>query len=163
MEEKHYFTSFDEGEDSLFERELFSNNSISTENDNEINLENYYSLIDDLATENIFLKGVYKFLNKLEGEWDQDNEQSIINFIKKKYRTKGIPWEKTQIQWLKGIKEPSTKQSNKENSYNFCYALDMDLKTTAEFMFKYFQVIPFNVKNRVDAIYFYCIKNKKIF
>ena len=39
--------------------------------------------------------------------------------------------------------------------------MGMDYETTAEFFWKSFLTIPFNYKDRVDAVYFYCLKEKR--
>jgi hypothetical protein len=37
----------------------------------------------------------------------------------------------------------------------------MDTNTTAEFFLKNFLIIPFNYKDKVDAVYFYCMRHRK--
>ena len=60
--------------------------------------------------------------------------------------------------WLKG---GEVSRSISENHYAICYALEMNWEETIEFFLKYFLLIPFNYKNRIDAIFYYCMINNK--
>ena len=144
-----------EREDTSFERQiLFDVNGIKRAKDFEINDSTYP--FDDLGNKNIFLEGVSLYL-----DIDSNDSDALITEVKKRYSVKGIEFTKTVRQWLQGKEKPSQGRGNRENCYNFCIALDMDINQTFEFMFKYFKVMPFYYKNRIDAIYYYCICHNK--
>ena len=144
-----------EDESTSFERDnLFSVKGIKWDKEFNIN-ENTYP-IEELQEKNIFLEGVAEYLGV-----SAENTDLIIEMVEKCYSQKGIKFTKTIRQWLQGKKKPSKAQYYRYNCYDFCIALGMDINATADFMFKYFQVMPFYYKNRDDAIYFYCILHNK--
>lgn len=144
-----------EKDNTSFERDnLFSPKGIKWGKDFDIN-ENTYP-IDDLEENNIFLEGVSSYL-----DIPSDDSNALIKEVEARYVSKGIEFTKTIRQWLQGKKKPSQSQAYRHNCYDFCIALGMDINETFEFMFKHFQVMPFNYKNRTDAIYFYCILHNK--
>lgn len=144
-----------EKENTVFEGDiLFSLKGIKWGKDFDIN-DNTYP-IDELRDNNIFLEGVSSYLGIDVGDVD-----AIINETENRYNDMGIEFTKTIRQWLQGKKKPSQSQAYRHNCYDFCIALGMNLNETFEFMFKYFQVMPFYYKNRTDAIYYYCIRNNK--
>ncbi len=109
-------------------------------------------LVDD--ENNVFLEGLSKYLN-IEGQ------DKIIDKVKFCYKSKGIPFTKTIEKWMKGITKPSQDQDKRINCYNFCFALDMSFEETSDFFIRRFQIVPFNYKFKIDAIYYYCLKNKR--
>lgn len=114
-----------------------------------------YELID------IFFQGVLSYLYPDNDDSRDVSRDTIIKEMESRYLRKGIKFTKTIRQWLQGKKMPSQDQAYKYNCYDFCIALDLDIANTFEFMVKYFQVMPFNFKNRTDAIYYYCILHNK--
>ena len=107
------------------------------------------------------LEGVVEKLNKLGCDVNIDDTDEIICELKKRYKAAGIEGgcpKAVQQNWIrKGTTvNPSV---NRENLYNLCLALDMGLDETREFFLKNYMTIPFNYKNRIDAIYFYGISN----
>ncbi len=106
-------------------------------------------------SKNIFIDGTAKYLGL-----SKDEREKIVDEVEKRYKDSNIPLPRAVRNWLNG--EPPSKYSHyKKNCYNFCVAMGMDLFTTAEFMYKHFQIMPFYYKNKVDAIYFYCIKEHR--
>lgn len=144
-----------EKNNTVFERNmLFIPEGIKWGKSFDIN-RNTYS-IDDLKENNIFLEGVSSYLGI-----DADDIDSIISETEARYNNNEIEFTKTIRQWLQGKKKPSQSQAYRHNCYDFCIALGMDINEIFEFMFKYFQIMPFYYKNRTDAIYYYCILNNK--
>lgn len=109
----------------------------------------------------IFFQGVLSYLYPDTDDSRDVSRDTIIKEMESRYLRKGIKFTKTIRQWLQGKKKPSQDQAYKYNCYDFCIALDLDIANTFEFMVKYFQVMPFNFKNRTDAIYYYCILHNK--
>lgn len=146
-----------EREDTSFERQiLFDVKGFKRAKDFEIN-DNTYPF-DDLGNKNIFLEGVSTYLNI-----ESNDSEALIAEVEKRYSTKGIDFTKTVRQWLQGKKKPSQGRKKRENCYKFCIALDMDINQTFEFMFKYFKIMPFYYKNRIDAIYYYGLCHNKTY
>lgn len=144
-----------EKENTVFERDvLFSLKGIKWGKNFDIN-ENTYP-IEELRDNNIFLEGVSSYLGI-----EVDDTNAIVFEMKTRYNDKGMEFTKTIRQWLQGKKKPSQSQAKRHNCYDFCIALGMNINETFEFMFKHFQIMPFYYKNRIDAIYYYCILHNK--
>lgn len=149
----------DDRDNTIFEKNvIFDDQMIKWTSDFEVDESSYP--VDDLAEENLFLVGIIAYL-EAQGITIDINETSVLTQeISKRYKEKGIPFTRTIREWLKGT-IPSPDQAHKSNCYDLCIALDFSLLDTAEFLLKHFQVMPFNYKNRIDAIYYYCIKEKR--
>lgn len=144
-----------EKENTVFERDvLFSLKGIKWGKNFDIN-ENTYP-VEELRDNNIFLEGVSSYLGI-----EVDDINAIVFEMKTRYNDKGMEFTKTIRQWLQGKKKPSQSQAKRHNCYDFCIALGMNINETFEFMFKHFQIMPFYYKNRIDAIYYYCILHNK--
>ena len=109
----------------------------------------------------VLLEGVCERLGQLGVSCNTDDTDIILSEIKRRYKeilgisAKDFP--KAVSNWLKG-KAAST--DNRRNNYELCFALEMDLKQTAEFFQKYFYTLPFNVKSSTDAIFMYALNNR---
>lgn len=83
----------------------------------------------------------------------------IIKELNKRYRAigieEGVP--KSVKNWLSGT---PVNPAYRTNLYNLCLALELNLEETIEFFLKNYLTIPFNYKDRIDAIYFYGISNQ---
>ena len=102
-----------------------------------------------------FLIGVANYLGKDPGSSADD----LLAEVKKCYKKQGVELTKTVKDWFqKEGRVPSTAQAKRNNLYDFCIAMGMDYLETARFFFKTFRTIPYNYKDRIDAVYFYCIK-----
>lgn len=144
-----------EREDTSYERDvLFAPEGIKWGKDFDINIDTYP--VGELKDNKIFLEGASSYLGI-----DSDDIDTIVSEAEARYNNKGIEFTKTIHQWLQGKKKPSQSQAYRHNCYDFCIALGMNINETFEFMFKYFQIMPFYYKNRTDAIYYYCILNNK--
>lgn len=157
------FRGFREKDDTLFERDnLYAIRGLKWTADFTITEDTYP--IGDIEDAKHFLTGVVDYLNNNGSELETDDTQGLVEEVFRRYTEKAIPLtqslRKTLRNWLSGIK-PSQDQAYRHNCYNFCFALGMDLETAAEFLFKHFQIMPFNFKSRVDAVYFYCFLRKR--
>lgn len=133
----------------IFYGELFDENKDVLEN---------IGFIVDMNSKNIFLEGITKRFDELNIKYDNDHK-TIISILNERFKNilgKELP--RTIKEWIKGTPPGVT---NRINLYDVCFALEMNLSQTAEFFIKYYLNIPFNYKNREDAIFFYCILNKK--
>ena len=107
----------------------------------------------------VFLEGVVNHLSKLDIEVQVGDTDKILKEVRQLYKDRiGERCPKAIEGWIKGT-EPSAKE--RENNYSLCYALKMSLEETAQFFLKYFLTAPFNYKDRIDAVYFYCLYNNK--
>ena len=112
----------------------------------------------ELNERRIFLEGVASYL----GKDDNTCASELLATVKVRYKERGIELTKTVKGWFQEDgATPSTKQAHRRNLYDFCVAMGMDYLETAKFFFKIFQTIPYNYKDRVDAVYFYCIKEQR--
>ncbi len=126
-------------------------------NDNKDILENIDFIIE-MNSKNIFLEGILKRFDELKIKYDKD-PKIIISILNDKFKSvlgKELP--RTIKEWVKGTPPGVT---NRINLYDVCFALTMNIQETSEFFIKYYLNIPFNYKNKEDAIFFYCILNKK--
>ena len=107
-----------------------------------------------LAARNPVLEGIVDHLKKQSFAGNTEDRKQITKEINKRYVAmgleSGIP--RAVRNWLSGT---PCSPSNRENLYNLCLALGLNLDETREFFLKNFMTIPFNYKDRVDAIYYY--------
>lgn len=121
-------------------------------------------VISEMEERNIFLEGLVERLEQLKVNIDFNDKKQIINEIRIRYKRHGIDWEKAKPvkNWINDDVKPSVgRNGNKENLYNVCIALDMNIKETFYFFIKYYLTLPFNYKDRIDAIYYYSFLNNK--
>ncbi len=115
----------------------------------------------ELESENFFLDGICDVLNK---KFNNKVETSgeVLKILKNRYAEKNIELSdslrRTLSNWLSG-KRISTNRDDRKKLYDLCTALDMNVYETAEFFLKVVHTMPFNYKDRTDAVYFYCIHN----
>ncbi len=133
-----------------------------------------------MALEDSGVKGDFDY-NKIIDREDESIERkkqikTLIAAIRDKYKEKNREITRTIRNWIKGgsidtnsrngntfpKKENSNhKKGNRFKLYEFCMVMDMDLNKTVNFFWKYFGTIPFNLKNRDDVIFYYCLANGK--
>lgn len=120
--------------------------------------EEILKLAKDIEQRGIFNEGVAKKLN-----CDSTDKDYILSELKRRFNEKldikFSDFPKTIQRWISDGK--ITNNTNRKNNYDVCYALDMDLKETYTFFVKYYLTIPFNFKDKLDAINFYCISKGK--
>lgn len=155
-DENHIIPYFESGEETqLVEKRLFNLEPVTLQNDFEDELLQLTHEIVELNERKVFLEGVAAYL----GEHDASNSEVMLKEVQRRYEEKGIQLPKTVKLWFQNSdRAPSTESKYRRNLYDFCIALGMDYIETAEFFLKSFLTIPYNYKNRVDAIYFYCLK-----
>ena len=155
--DEHIVPEFDDKNATrLVDNQLFQLDPITKQDDYDALLHTQW--IIKLNERKAFLEGVAAYL----GNVNVTDTEAMLSEVKNRYAKKGIELNRAVKNWFKksGV-SPSTDQAYRRNLYDFCYALDMDYQTTAEFFLKSFLTIPFNYKDRVDAVYFYCIKMGK--
>lgn len=111
----------------------------------------------------VFLEGLINRLDYLGVNYEKTDIEGILKELKNRYKNrmgKAVP--RTVKEWVRGI-IPGVAQKYRRNLYELCYALEMDVNETAEFFIKNFMTVPYNYKDRIDAIFFYCILNKKTY
>lgn len=89
-------------------------------------------------------------------EGDGSDAGGLASFVKDKCDEAAVGIERKKIieDWLtKGILGKS-----RENVYRLCFALQMDLRQTAEFFMKAYLERPFNYKDIRESVYFFCIR-----
>ncbi|MBO5575938.1 MAG: hypothetical protein J5956_06515 [Ruminococcus sp.] len=107
----------------------------------------------------MFLEGLAKRLCELGPICTKDDKQIMLAEVKRRFKQLlGKDCPKAVCNWVKGTPPGVTSRCNQ---YDLCYALEMDLKQVRVFFQKYYLTIPFNVKSREDAVYFYCFAHKK--
>jgi hypothetical protein len=117
--------------------------------------------VDDLQARNFFVEGVVEQLSRLGKNYEVTDTEGILKEVKNRFiDVLGFECPKSVKNWIKtGNVNRARKYRN--NNYNFCLSLEMDPNTTAEFFLKNFLIIPFNYKDKVDAVYFYCMLHRK--
>lgn len=131
-----------------------------------INLRaNFEELIDniqianELDERNAFLEGVVNRLAFLGCDYECNDIDGILSEIKTRYKKRiGKLPSRTVQEWVRGTTPGTT---NRQNNYELCYALEMNINETAEFFVKSYFNVPFNYKHNVDAIFYYAIKNNR--
>ena len=112
-------------------------------------------------------KGIIAYLKKKGIVFDESDDRSIWKALSKLYKSHGFNQEKLD-KVRRVVKDKwiingtwSTDKKKRKNMYDLCMVLNMNIDETKKFFSKYFYTLPFNYKNRIDAIYYYCIYNKK--
>lgn len=143
-------------------KEVFNDLLDNLGEDGRFNPNNIATAIE-LDSRLVFLEGVVKRLNELGFECCIRDTEKILSEINRRFReVLGFKCPRTIQEWIKGT-TPSVsegKTNGKKNNYDLCYALEMNLEDTAEFFVKHYLTLPFNYKNRIDAIFFYCLYHK---
>ena len=117
----------------------------------------------DLDRRNVILEGVQNRLHDLGIHYDDSDIRSILKDLNDRYKAIGISGgiPKSVSNWIKDGIPANPAPAYRENLYNMCMALDMSLQETEEFFWKYYMTIPFNFKDRIDAVYYYGLKQRK--
>lgn len=124
----------------------------------EFDSEDLQSVVD-LGDRSDFVEGVARRLEQLGVDCAKDDTEVILAEVKRRYKERiGDNCPRTIQEWLRGTLPGVT---NRVNNYNLCYALEMNIKETAEFFYKYYLTAPFYYKDKVDAIFFYCLHRQK--
>lgn len=107
-----------------------------------------------LEKRNPVLEGVCNYL-----KLSSTDLSAIRKELNKRYKEMGIAdgVPKTVKNWLEGT--PVNPTANRSNLYNLCLALGLGLKEIKAFFLKNYMTIPFNYKDRIDAIYLYGISH----
>lgn len=157
--DNHIIEQFDNGDKTqMVENHLFQLYPITLQENYEINTIALTQEVVELNERKAFIEAVASYL----GDFAVTDTDAMLKEVQKRYSEKGIEFKKAVKGWFqKEDVSPSTDQAFRRNLYDFCVAMDMDLNTTAEFFLKAFLTIPFNYKDRDDAIYFYCLKMNK--
>lgn len=107
----------------------------------------------------VFIDGVVERLNQLGDTCDASDTKKILNIVQNRYKKYlGEDCPRTVQDWIRGTPPSTTKR---ENNYKFCYALEMNIEEVAVFFRKYFLTIPFNLKDRIDAVFFYGLSQNR--
>ena len=117
----------------------------------------------DLDRRNVILEGVQNRLKTLGAHYSDSDIGSIVKEINNRYKAIGISegMPKAVSNWIK--ESIPANPAYRENLYNLCLALGMSLQETEEFFLKYYMTIPFNYKDRIDAVYYYGLKQGKTY
>lgn len=106
-----------------------------------------------------FAEGVAERLARLGVHCPLQDTETLLAEIKKRYKNRiGENCPRTIQEWVRGTVPGVT---NRVNNYNLCYALEMDLRETGEFFRKYYLTVPFNYKDKTDAVFFYGLHHQK--
>ena len=107
----------------------------------------------------LFKEGLSQRLSKLGVPCSPEDTELMLSEIRSRYkRILGKSCPRTVIEWIRGTTPGTT---NRMNNYELCYCLEMDWKETAVFFQKYFLTVPFVLRSRTDAVFFYCLYHKK--
>lgn len=117
----------------------------------------------ELDRRNVILEGVQNRLKTLDARYNESDIGAIVKDLNDRYKAIGIPEgiPKAVSNWIK--ESIPANPAYRENLYNLCLALEMSLQETEEFFLKYYMTIPFNYKDRIDAVYYYGLKQGKTY
>jgi len=107
----------------------------------------------------VFAEGLAERLCKLGVECTAGDTDILLEEVKSRFRKiLGKSCPRTIKEWIKGTTPGFT---NHINNYDLCWALEMDLTQTSEFFQKHYLTLPWNCKNKVDAVFLYCLWHRK--
>ena len=155
MRDQYVITPFDDGNETQQVKDNLVLDMVTLFEDYDEDMLFLTRDIDELNERKVFLEGVAAYL----GKDIHTSAEELLTEVKSRYKEKGITLTRTVKTWFqKEDTSPSTDQAYRRNLYDFCIAMGMDYRTTAQFFLKVFLTIPFNYKDRDDAVYFYCLK-----
>lgn len=152
----HDYNKVEQGDSTYFAYEgIYESEPFGKE---EITLDDLKAAID-LEEKPTFLEGTAKRLCALGVACTPGDTDIISSEIKQRYKSRiGEDCPRTILNWAKGQR---TSVKNRKNNYDLCYALEMNRQETADFFKKHFLSIPFNYKDSIDAIFFYCLMRNR--
>ncbi len=107
----------------------------------------------------IFKEGLAERLSELGIPCAVDDTEHMLSEVRDRYkRILGKSCPRTVLEWIRGTTPGTT---NRLNNYDLCYALEMDCKQTSVFFQKHFLSLPFILRSRIDAIFFYCLYHNR--
>lgn len=151
-----YQTDSDECTENIYDSVCFSD-PIDPETFE--NLKAGIELAIRLENRPAFAQGVADRLNDLGVECTVSDTDIMLSQIRERYkRILGKPCPRTVLEWIRGTTPGNT---NRQNNYELCCALEMDFEQTEEFFRKHFFTQPFNPKSKIDAVFMYTLFHKK--
>lgn len=112
----------------------------------------------ELDRRNPVLEGICEQLKKLGVDINEGDKKSLTKELNHRYRKigieEGIP--KSVKNWMTGT---PVNPAYRANLYNLCLALEMNVEEIRVFFLKNYMTIPFNFKDRVDAIYYWGVSH----
>ena len=146
------------------EKTTLSLNNIITLDDDE-SLLSSLEYARSLENRNIILEGIIDAFNNQGINYTSDDIEIILKDLNARYKDMGIEegLPKAVRNWINGTSSGADPNRARENMYNLCLALDLDIDKTKEFFLKYFMTIPFNLKNCSDFVYYYGISRHRNF
>lgn len=106
-----------------------------------------------------FHEGLAERLNQLGISCTLNDTEIMLEEIKNRFRIiLGKSCPRAVKNWIKGTTPGLT---NHLNNYDLCYALEMDTEQTESFFQKCFLTLPWNCKNKTDAVFLYCFHHRK--
>ena len=98
----------------------------------------------------------------LEKDPSLKTEETQLNYLVDQARKKEILLERNTLKnWLKGNINPQGNSASRDNMYKLCFLLDFDFERTWLFFSKVYLDRPFDFRNKKEAVYAFCFKNKK--
>lgn len=112
----------------------------------------------ELDSRNPVLEGIVERLIQLGIQITCEDKKKITKELNNRYIAMGIEEgvPRTVKNWISGT---PVNPAYRENLYNLCIALEMNVEQVRVFFLKNYMTIPFNYKDRIDAIYFYGISH----
>lgn len=112
----------------------------------------------ELDSRNPVLEGIVERLIQMGVQVTCEDKKVIIKELNKRYIAMGIEEGAPRAvkNWIFGT---PVNPAYRENLYNLCIALGMNTEQVRVFFLKNYMTIPFNYKDRIDAIYFYGISH----
>lgn len=112
----------------------------------------------ELDNRNPVLEGIVERLIQLGIQITCEDKKVITKELNNRYIAMGIEEgvPRAVKNWISGT---PVNPAYRENLYNLCIALGMNTEQVRVFFLKNYMTIPFNYKDRTDAIYFYGISH----
>lgn len=121
--------------------------------------ETYIKSFDGVAYVKDFLGQLYGLPL---GEDESYEASEVLHTVKREFEKNGYEQlEEDEESFFKRCLVKETIPADRELMYKICFKLGFDEKTTGEFFFKAALRKPYMVKNISEAVYLFCLKNKK--
>ena len=121
-----------------------------------------HQLINGFCDIHLFSEKVGARIMELDYAGNLDDTNSVVAFILQKCGAHGISGlsRQTLSNWL-SKSAPTGNTRSRESVYKLCFALEMNVKQTAEFFLKGYLERPFNCKSLNEAVYYFCMNTNR--
>ncbi len=87
-----------------------------------------------------------------------ETSEEAYAYLKEQFKNKKIDINRNTLKnWFESGKRPKKGEQSREHMYKICFAMDLSVEDTAELFRKVYFDRPFNIRDKKEFIYYYCL------